>query len=330
MNNGSDEQEEGRSSNVLSSDWEAALKLSDGFSPYSNLFSSAIRALSRASAEEVKSSAIHDLERVYRSPSTRAMIYYAIRTLDEEGLNKQSRLTTDRLTNFLALEDLQIVLALLYLTKRTKTVVTHEDVHRLLDTAQEYADLALTIGKSVEGLGIGTCLLAGVLRYLSFSMFMLRDRKKFKPYWIELRRTKAPYIFKKEQENWGCTHVQVGALILERMGFSRVVGEAYLRGCEAESSNSLDAESMKYFAAKRWLDSLMLKGVAPEITFGDQFLLNENDAEILEQRIDHILRQGSFYSWFQKSKKDISPDKTPQVYFVDLDGEQSDSDPEDS
>lgn len=307
----------------LSDDWQAARHYAFSFQPFSNLFTHFIRAAQSELQQGTKplSSPTHQqFARLYRSASVRAILYYALITLDEAPVKKREYVRDSDIYSLISPSDLTALLAIIYLFRRGRTLTKrYEESERILQNAQLYADLSLYLGSAIPDLGISACLFGGPLRNLIFLSYLNANRKVFKQYWVDIKRRKVPFDLKMEMEMFRCTHLQVSAVVLQKVGFGAERGKSFIAGVEAKSHKELKGDALRYMAGLKWLDALILTGGAPDATIGDEFMLEEHAANRLEPQIDKLLRDGSAYSWLFKGKKDLNPSRTPQVYFFDLD-----------
>ena len=305
----------------IAEQWRKVKRYAAPLGPFSNLFSRAVRCI-RSDCEEtgggsltnLKPGTLGDLRRIFQSPTLTAMFYYALLTFHEEELKREQCLTPERITAILGCETLSSIIALAYLFRRVRHISDAESFKRIVQPMQCYVDLGYYMGAAIPELGPSTGLITGGMRYLAFAIFMCADEKGYKNYRLHLKRNQLPFDLKFELKQWGCHHLQLGSCLLQSFGFGIADARAYMEGLAAASPRSLDKRGLRFKVAGLWLDSLMVHGRAPETSVGDEFVVNETKIGSLELQIKEILTDGSKHNWLSRSRRDISPERTPELF----------------
>ena len=310
--------------------WKRAKKLASPLGPFSNIFSHCVRNIRNdcresggAGLNNLKLSTKQDLRRIFGSPTLQAMFYYALLTFYEDELKKVQHLSSDKIAQILGCEALSSMITLSYLFRRTRFISDPDNFSRIVHPMQNYIDLGFQMGLAIQEIGPAAGIITGGFRYLAFAIFLGADEKGYRNYRLHLKRTQSPFDLAFEAKQWGCTHLQIGSFLLQSFGFGVEEARAYLEGISAQNHRFLDKSCLRYKVASIWLDSLILNGRAPEVAVGDEYLVSDIAVDVLESRINEILTDGSHYKWLSKSRKDISPEKTPQLFGPESDLQRS-------
>jgi hypothetical protein len=79
-------------------------------------------------------------------------------------------------------------------------------------------------------------------------------------------------------------------------------------------SEKLDSISLKLLAANIWMKSLKENNAVPNFKIPAEFYPTTANSHRLLYLSDNLNRNGSKYSWIARTKQDISPTLTPQLY----------------
>jgi hypothetical protein len=178
---------------------------------------------------------------------------------------------------------------------------------------QEMGEAGMLLGARVPAIGIGCGLLLGILRPLCLGI--LSQQPGFSQYVRFLRKNGAYYDTNQEKDLLGCSHPQIAALLLTKIGYKR--NEALeifsiLEGIPIEQA-SLDYQcrqaSIKVIEdlVHPSSDSRELSAItAPCST---DILIN---SEIIEEL--HARPHKSEHAWMQKESKDINDKMAPDLF----------------
>ncbi len=254
--------------------------------------------------------------RLLKSRGVLAPTYYAALTFRSAQLSALGGASLENLLRVFSPMDLAGMIGLLYFYRRVKNFTSQlvwDDVRPGILSAVEAGG---HIGSAMSriGMAMGTCV--GGLGLLSLCLFQKQDEKAFKEYRRYLRSAKLPFDLSLEMSTWGCTRFNVSAVLMQLLGFGVPVASAYSQGltCTNPLGQGLTPEAYRFKITSLWLDSLLCSGEIPNIAHKGEYYPTKAASLILLQDVGTIKQQGSRYSFLDKTKDDVSPEKTPQLF----------------
>lgn len=206
------------------------------------------------------------------SPSLRTALFSLANTYRREELEKLGASPTTRaLITLYQPSELAGLIATVFLFKRFCKWVEPGERDRLMPLLRQQTEIGWHVGATISNVGYGYGALIGILRYVALGAFVSEDPKLFAKY----RRELAPEValFKPELElsYWGCTHLEVAALLLQSLGMGRGPGLGISAGDSADhlideahvGHRSLE-EALCWRACVAWVESLHCFGKAPK------------------------------------------------------------------
>lgn len=246
------------------------------------------------------------VERLFKSKSLIAPFHFAAKALGKE--KKGGSLTTHILQVFSPFE-LAIMLSLVYLMRRAKTLCDPDEFKYLADPIYENSLVGLAAGRIIPAIGGGMGLIEGTMRHLALSTFLKHDVKGFKEYRRERKRLADGWRPDLEAERWGCSSIQIASVFLQVLGFGVHRSNAYIN---AYRSN-LDVGTTEEISVARdirmatlWRESLISTGNKPEIAIPGKYYPTMNDLSQVITIILNAKKDPSICHWLERGKDDLS------------------------
>lgn len=287
--------------------WTNAKSLVDSFGKYFNLFTTAIRSLRSqgdvSPSRGLDATSKFNLLRLLASPSLKAKIYFAGKTFYPDKVPPRTK--SEDLISIFTPNELGSLLTIIVLYQMAQKICEEEYWPRISDRINLFAEGGMYLGMAMPAIGPSTGLMVGTLRYISFAAFQKSNPNRYSTYNRDVRGKGATYDLEMEKLYWGTTHVHAGSVLLQQMGFGKEFSQDYFFGLieEVPMERSHRAKLMK--AAVLWLDSLLLKGEAPESEEADEINIEDEDADLLLTRLEKLKRSGSSYNWLSKTGDDL-------------------------
>lgn len=290
--------------------WDNARILVGFFGKYLDLFTTTIRTLrtnngddDRAPPRRLDPGSRFSLLRLTSSPSLRAKLYFAGKTFYPQRLPKG--IESESLISMFNAHELSSLLTVIILFQMAHKICEEEYWKRIADRISLFADGGMYLGMAMPSIGPSTGVLIGSLRYLTFAAFQKSCPDRYSNYSRELRTKALPYDLDLEREYWRTTHVHVGAALLQQMGFGKEFSQDYYFGLIEHEGIDLSHRARLIKAGLLWLDSLLLRGEAPESEEADEINIEDEDADLLLHRLEELKKSGSPYNWLSKTGDDL-------------------------
>ncbi len=256
--------------------------------------------------------------RLLRSTTLKSIFYHGTITFFGDQLANSAYVSSSDLVRMYEPRDLSAILGVIYFyrraqSKRTTELYGWDDLVRRLIIRSEIAG---HLGRAIPELGLCSSMLAATMRDLGMLVFGLNDPEHYNEYRQHLESAALPYHYEFELEKWGCTHLDVGANMLQLLGFGINLSHALLIGMgpRAPVSPGENLEAFRLSLAETWLEALLERGNEPRQTHLGQFYPTEKDKYKLMYEVNQLREQGSKHTWLIRSKSDINPRTTPQLY----------------
>jgi len=300
--------------------WEAAKTLVAELGKIPVTFTTPVRTLMYDHKnDQILSPAGHFLTtRLLRSPTLKAMFYYASLTFFGDRIANSAYLSSSDLVRLYKPKDCAGVLATIYLVRRllSKGVQNLPDWEDTLQNITKRSEAGGHIGLAIPSLGQATGIITGSFRNLAIALFGINNPDKYNEYRSYLNSANLPYHLDYELQNWECTHLDIVGNLLQQFGFGISQAHAYILGLgrRPPKSPNEDLEGYQYALTSEWIECLILSGKEPDRKHLGQYYPTEKDKYRLLYEINSLNETNSKHNWLSKSKGDINPHATPQLY----------------
>jgi hypothetical protein len=300
--------------------WKAASDLIKPFGPVAANFAEATRMLvgSYMRGETSASSAGQNhLLRLIKNDTLKATYYYFSKQFRPELLKEKSQITERDFIQAYTTIDHAAVLTFCYLFKNLSKKIEKEEWEYVQVPLYEALAIGGAVGQAIKQIGLGIGLLIRGVRYLSFAPFMRENRKAFKEYRHHLKANDIPFDTAFEEKMWQCSSIQIGGLLLERMGFPRTVTLQFVAA--AERSETVEAEPIfgtPFRMAECLVDAYMEGHEIPTSTpawVGKELQLPAEVRGTLLAALNKVFDDKNRIEWLNKTSNNLSPETTPEL-----------------
>ena len=300
--------------------WEIAMRYSGLVGAIPSSFTTTVRTLLAAHREDPKhlsKSATHVISRLLQSPTLTAAFYYysmtfpGVRRMEEGHVSK-----SDLLRRFSGPLHLADTLVMTYLYKRVKRICP-EDSFRLIARETHIAcELGTRIGFSMPQLGPGCGAIAESVHTLARALYSIHDKKGYINYLTHLKKTGQSHDFEFQEQQWGCNQVQVASSLLRLFGYGIDLSTSFAEGAERMTPPDADdqIDSYLFHISSRWIRAIRATGEPPNLVHSGRYYPKDEDLEQLRTLVSELEGCDPSSYFFEKSKDDINPELTPQLF----------------
>lgn len=257
--------------------------------------------------------------RLLRSPSLKAILYYASLSLHGERIANTPYLSSIDILRLYAPGELAALFSFVFLYRKLRASDEYLlDEQTLLWESRclNRLEAGYEVGRAIPKIGAARGMLAGAWRELMLGMFRRKDPSGFSEYLSYLSDQRKPFDPQFEVDRWGCTHVDVGSNALQLLGLGVGETHGFMQGFSGPqiADEKSHLEAYQYQIAAVWIDALLETGEMPERVHQGEYYPRQKDSYKLLYRINELRENGCKYSWLSCSKEDINPQSTPQLY----------------
>ncbi|MGI6525539.1 MAG: hypothetical protein ACOX2O_09675 [Bdellovibrionota bacterium] len=296
-----------------------ARKISEALGPIPTLFSVPIRALllDQETSQVMRPSTQLLVSNLLTSPTLKASFYYAALTFHGEKLNNSAYLSSTDLVRIFSPAETASIIGIIFLTMRIQKIGKlreDPDWQEILDRAVICSEIGGQIGYAIPTLGAAHALLVGTLPYIVEGLFFITDINGAKVYHQELRSSEERYNIESEMQLWRCSRFDIIVNLLQMLGFGVPFAHTFLTPFEKTEEDAEDSENYKTLLIDEWIQALFQTGEKPQKVHKGTYYPLERDFHKLMYEVDLIRRNGSKYNWLKRSRHDINPTDTPQLF----------------
>lgn len=299
--------------------WEQAANIASRLGKVPSSFTTTIHFLRKdieEKRESPSSGSVFCLQRLFRSPTFKAPLYYCALTFFGEQAAGFSKIGPRELWKMFGPDGLIVAVALVYLSKKAHSVTDQSEWAFVVRGMGLESETGGYLGQAIPNIGFALGVLAGGLRHLGLAMFLAVDKNGYVDYRRQLKMKRSIYDFEIEFKRWGCNHVQVAAILAQSLGMGASWCSALVRGLDFLNPDleGIDEEGFCMRTALVWIDALLKTGVAPDITHSGKYYPLKSDYDALVAKVAALRESGSRYAWIERGKEDVDPVKTPVIY----------------
>ncbi len=256
------------------------------------------------------------LGRFFNSRSFQSPYFHAISMFKKERLQPEDEpfTTRDFLESFSGAEH-AVFTGLVFLHRMARRGTDRDLLTGIDEWLQRGVNLGWYIGKSLKPVGTEAGMLVGSLRWIGLFPFAKRDPQGLKKY---LRHLKSQNLATTDPEfeydQWCCTSLQVGLLLLQRLGFGMNKLVPLMRAMTTNSPiPSKDPEERSYRVVEVWTRYLLEVRKTPSIPMQPSYYLSK-------ERIDQISAEALMAdaprvtNWLSAHHSYLTPDTAPQLF----------------
>lgn len=246
----------------------------------------------------------------------RGAVYYAGLTFKGDKVIRDKLIPQEDLARIFSTFDLACVLSGVYWFRRCKRFALKEVWTPIERNAIEECELGGYVGEAIGDIGLGTGMLIGLLPQISISLLAKYKPEEYQKYSDYIKKTGQINNLRKELELFGTTHADIAGLMLSLTGFGPTYAAHFGDGLRFKNQDLVEEtqDAARFRAAALWLESLRNKNEALENPPKGYTVSEEDDKKVLESLAEAMKNEGSEFSWVAKTKDDITPEKTPNLF----------------
>lgn len=305
------------------SSWQVAIYMTNKLGNVSSLFRTTIAAIQkdapsaeyRAEPAELSATAMASLKfLIGTSPTLQVVFYQAAKNLYPERLLDLRPMNTGGLINIFSTSEISALLALTYFYRSFQKRCEEKEWERLTERLFEQIGIGYFIGQAIKEVGGGVGMFLGGIRYLSQVPFLMADLPKFQKFRREVARRSELFWLERERELWGCNHLQIAALLAQKLGFVMPYSPLSL-------SLGMDAHDIRLDAFPQAMQQMLIRnrGVIryiesyhetnrPPSDGNHLFFLPTSELAMLQERISQVKNDASAFTWLQAVKTNLPKD----------------------
>jgi len=277
-------------------------------------FTSVTRALIQAGSKGSAGLASHqraNVNRLIRGPAMQAPLYFAAKLLRQSEFSTLKTFEVSDVLSVYSPSELAALIGLIYFSKKAKAKADADEWGFLGKLIQDRAEIGFLLGNLEKNIGSDIGLLVSAFPAVGMVTFLSHDKGGFKEYRRHLKAKVLTMDCAFEFKKWGCTSVQIAALIVQSIGFGVSFADALCKvpywDQKPDSELSEDALRIKgaYFGLRRCEPVENF----PESVSGTKFMPSSQVVDKLKRRMDEI--QESNTKWLFSGREDLTPDSAP-------------------
>jgi len=295
--------------------WETARRYVQHVGAPHRLFVSGIRALRSVQPGETAIVEHDAIVTLFRSESVKTILFHAAKALCPERFSGEQISGRDLLLAFKP-DQLCGVIASAYLFRLVGRKVERKIWEALWVEIESQMETGVLVGSTIPAIGACPALVMGAVRYIAMSLFSVGDERGFKAYRRELEDHSRLFDLKHEVATWGCSHLQIASLCLQSLGFGIAAANGVCMPRVGLAGATM--ETLQWYAARRWIESLIETESAPE-EFGEKSPFHPADALAfadLQRGVEKIYSQDRGFNWIEKGRGDLEQEVIKQLRFA--------------
>ena len=261
--------------------------------------------------------------RLLNAPSILAPFYFLSRTFKSDKMAGQDYYSRKNILSFYKLDEISAVLALTYVFHRLRRVCDPEEWGRYSRYIHEGTEIGCHIGQNFTDIGLANGLLYNGMRYLSQAIFLKTDIKLFKNYRRDVKIKKRMFDLKMEQDIFGFTHVDVGSILLQSLGFGVEAATSFRKALTTLPTKELDKPTNSVRIVLLWTEALHSGSKPPAIRGEDKFFTSDEVIDRIVSSTEKVIDSGSEHEWLAKGRTAISRKLTPELYPAKTEAQKS-------
>ena len=185
-------------------------------------------------------------------------------------------------------------------------------------------EAGMWVGKHIPDIRPDRGILVGAARFFASVLFSTIDQKGFRKLRRELNKSEKLFDLTAEEHEWGCNHLQVGALILQTYGFGIGAAQGLLSmEHRTRSLSDLNEEARRWCAGAMWIRAVLEDERAPEELEGHREFMPDSDTFAkLQRHVDDINERGASFDWITKTGSDLPQGIAEQISSLRADGHE--------
>lgn len=303
-------------------EWTNAAKHIDKLGRVPPLFTAPIRALMLSESSEAKGASLAAeflVMRLLRSPTFKSIFYFTAMSFRSEDILSLAYVSSYDLIRLYKAKDLAGFISVIYAYRKVKALAAERELPEGLvdfESIQRRVDMGAHLGLAIPKLGVLSSIHAAGLPMLAQGILALDDPGAMQSYREHLKENKLVLDLAYERDCWQTTSLHICARLLQQLGFGPAYASNFIQGMQARPVSFAEGklDELRYPSIELWMHALVETGLAPTVPILGHFYPLQKDLHKLLYEITCLKEKGSKHSWLDKSKSEISPHATPQLY----------------
>lgn len=304
-----DSEQSGSGPSDFGESWDRAAQFAEPLGRVHTLFQGSIRALAGIqklpAGEQKKATDLFPFLTLIRSQRMQAIVYAAALSF---GLGSREDLCNDtapQLLDRFRPEELQVVVALSYLHYKISKKVTEKVWVPIRRDALLQLQIGAIVGDVIPEIGRARAVFVGGARPLAAALLSLEDERSYVRYRTHLNKNELLYDIRFEEEIWNCNHLQILAVLFQKLGFGIESAKAFLEDGDEASVRALPEEARPWNAAMRWIEALLEDDSTPDLLPGDEYRASAEQQKQITSRVTEVEFNPDEQAWFEASKESL-------------------------
>lgn len=234
-----------------------------------------------------------------RIPRYQAALYFATKAYYPHLLDGKDKVNLNDAIGMLLPAEISSIVALTYLSHQVFPRCDESECNQLIRQMRIHLEIGRLVGGTVPDMNGGLGMLIAGARFLGLAIILAQEGKKYTDYRIQMKSSKRLWDITLEQERFGTTHLELGAIMLQRLGFGVQIAGEILPVTVMTGETTIPR-------ALRWMDSIHTTG-SPFTAREMAPLLGVQRPELitLRDKVQAVFNAAEPCRWFMSEKADL-------------------------
>lgn len=243
------------------------------------------------------------------SPTLRTILYLAAKELYTDEMLQIEKPTVTIMLPLFSSDELSGIISSTFIYKRIAKQVDESEWQRYQHSIHMHYKLGALTGDAFDEVGRGNGMFVTGLNYLSFLIFSIHDLKTFQKLRRELEKGDTLFNLKREEKEWGCNHLQVAAVIAQKLGFMQP--HSFMAASISLLADDIDTSLVppeEYNIISHWqavveiTESLHKNLEINYSTKTNKKIFNDEQEDIIKSTAQAVLDEDVGLDWFDNKK----------------------------
>lgn len=302
--------------------WMQAQEYASHLGKIPNVFSAAVRLLvsdHMKHGQVLRPATKYLVGQALRGKKILSMLYHVSSQYKPAAIEDKNYISLGDLIALYQPYDLAVIYSLFLLYRRSLKAldISKEEFKAICPNFEQEVQLGGLVGAAIPRIGIGNGLLSGSVHHLAKLMIAVKHSKAMVEYNFYLNKTGKCWDLQYEVAKFGCTTLQVGSVLLTKLGFNRRFVETYIGALDQDLGLGDLSTGMLYpiLYGRIWIDGLLKAQEQPLDSVPGEYYPVVEAATWLRTEAQAI-RDGRA-AWIEKDANDISETLTPALFSKD-------------
>jgi HD-like signal output (HDOD) protein len=295
---------------VMDSGVEAAVETISSLVRENSIISGCIRGIRNAEMLYGKGhlGKVRDLAVAVIAPITdrvaryQATLYFGAKCYYPHLLEGRNKVPLVDALGMLLPSELSSIIALTYLSEQLKPHCDKKEWENVMRQLRIHTELGRLVGATVPDTNSGTGMLVAGVRYMGMLGLLAKDPEGFAVYRGEMRTGRRICDLAREQEEFGVSHLELAAVMLQRLGFGAQLAGEVLPSAFTAGEGTIPK-------VLRWVESIHLSGSPFTLReYAPSLGVRRPELVTLRDKSHAVLEASEPCSWLMRDKSDLIVD----------------------